>query len=242
MQRSTRFMIDLIVIMVALVVLALVVLPKITQFVTDTRSAADTLSLRVLNEATIAYRVLNGAPEEDTFAGYVTDKARMQLLVDAEFLSEALAPQQNDATFQWNKKEQIWVLVVQGQTAPLTELGSSFTEISSAMMRLELDLKARTGSFGRSWGSDAYTDLGLNPEEWEAPVDHIRYQPGGAQIMLSPEEGYTFFVEDMSGAVRRLPAYYNWSLIGDCTTGTWYYHVIAADTQVDITTLRVVPD
>jgi len=242
MQKSTRFMIDLIVLMIALVVLALVVLPNITSFVANTRSAADTVSLRALNEATAVYRVLSGITSKDAFAGYVTNEARIQLLVDEQLFSEMPVPQQNDAAFHWNKDEQVWVLYMQGEEASLTVLGSTFTEISSAMIQLELNRKAETGSFGRSWGSYAYTDLGLNPQDWEAPVEHICYKPCGSQLMISPEEDYTFFVEDMSGAIKKLPASYHWSLVCDCATGTWYYHIISADNQIDITTLQVVAD
>lgn len=240
MQRSTRIIIDMIVATLALMVLLLVVLPGITSFVGQTQATADTLNVKLLNEATTAYRLLNGIDPEDVFTGYVTDEARMQILVDAKYLLEAPVPQQSDASFRWDSDELTWILVVQGDAAPLTSLGSTFTEISSAMIDLELKRKEETGSFGRSWGRYAYTDLGLNPEDWESPVGHIYYKPAGSQIMISPEEGYTIFAEDMSGKERKLPAAYNWNLVGDCATGTWYYHTIGADTQIDIATLRVV--
>ena len=242
MQKGSRIIIDLIVLMVAFVVLALVVLPGVDSLMADTRSAVDTASLSVLNQATTMYRLMNGVTSDDAFAGCVTNEARMQILVEAQFLEAVPAPQQSDAAFQWDKNEQAWVLYVQGEAASITALGSTFTEISSALIQLELDRKSETGSFGRSWGSYAYTDLGLIPEDWETPVEHIYYKPCGSQIMISPEKGYTFLVEDMSGVVRKLPASYNWNLIGDCATGTWYYHLIAADNQIDITTLRVVAD
>ena len=49
----------------------------------------------------------------------------------------------------------------------LTSLGSDFEEITSAMILLVQNFYDENGRYPRSWGDYVYTDIGLDPSEWE---------------------------------------------------------------------------
>ena len=232
--------IELVIVLVALAILAAIAIPSFVLVIQRSKASADTASVRSLNEVTAVYRNVHNILSDDTFAGIDSDEARMQVLVDDALLEKVPQPQQKDASFQWSVEGQVWQLFVAGEVVALTALGSTFTEISSAIIDLELELKASTGSFGRSWGDYAYTDIGLNSGDWTSAVDHIIYKPGGSRLMITPETGYTFLVEDLSGTEKELPASYNWNLVYDCIGGIWYYHSIAVGNEINIDTLQVV--
>ena len=121
------------------------------------------------------------------------------------------------------------------ETEELTSLGSTFTEISLAMITLMEAL-----GYGRTWGDYRYTDLGLDPEEWAEAIDHIYYKPGGSTLAIEPEDGYTFIVTDSGSDTRELSSTLNWNLIYNDLDGNWYYHYIDEDNIIDISTLQVV--
>ncbi|ADO84339.1 type IV pilin protein [Ilyobacter polytropus] len=122
----------------------------------------------------------------------------------------------------------------------LTSLGSTFEEISSAIISLMETLVMETGKYGRTWGDYRYTDLGLDPEEWAEAIDHIYYKPSGSTLLIEPEDGYTFIVTDSDGNTRELSSTLNWNLIYDDSDGNWYYHTVDEDNIIDISTLQVV--
>jgi hypothetical protein len=240
-EKRVFSVLNLIILLLAIAVLVFLVMPGIASLFTRARSATDKENLELLNYTTTVYCISNDISRDEAFSGLNGDEARMQLLVDAGMLTSIPKPQQEGASFGWSWDSREWVLYINGAADPLTELGSALGEISSAMIKLELELKTSTGSFGRSWGDYAYTDIGLDPTEWKSAVGHIIYTPCGSSIAVCPEKGYTFLVEDLTGSVQVLPASYNWSLICDCESGMWYYHTIAEGTGIDITTLQIIP-
>jgi Flp pilus assembly pilin Flp len=126
------------------------------------------------------------------------------------------------------------------QDAPLSPLGDNFAEISTSMIDKIINKYLTTGGYGRTWDDWAYTDLGLNPEDWENPVDHIYYKPGGAKLSIRPEDGYSFIVNDKNGTPKTLPASYNWNLTYNDLDKKWYYHTISPENEINIDTLVTV--
>ncbi len=123
---------------------------------------------------------------------------------------------------------------------PLTSLGSTFSEISSGLIQLEADFYAEHGHWPRSWKPYCFTDLGLNPAEWESPVGHIYYTVGGTKVNVRPEEGWKMTVTNTTtGNTMTLTNSLNWSIIYDMTTSSWYYHKITAENRIDISTLQL---
>ena len=97
------------------------------------------------------------------------------------------------------------------------------------------------GRWPRSWGSYAFTDIGLDPDDWSEPVEGIRWGPHGKDVALgtNPEDPYVIYINTLSGQTLRLyDGWRIWCVAGD---GKCYYHVVSPENEVDITTLKLVP-
>jgi prepilin-type N-terminal cleavage/methylation domain-containing protein len=125
---------------------------------------------------------------------------------------------------------------------PLTSLGSTFDEIIGAMIDLIKGYYDENGRYPRSWGGKAFSDIGLDQDEWENPVEGIVYSPKGKRIGITPADGYTFYVTKANGQQMELPASYNWSLWYSMSDGQWYFKNTNNRNQIDISTLSVVAD
>jgi len=128
-----------------------------------------------------------------------------------------------------------------GQTpATLTSLGSTFTEITKAMISLIDNFYQQKNRYPRSWGDYVFTDIGLNPAEWNQPVNGIYYSPGGTKVTIRPADGYTLTMNSLQGVSLILTPKLQWNLIYDILTRQWYYHTITPQNAVDIKTLQVI--
>jgi len=123
-----------------------------------------------------------------------------------------------------------------------TSLGSGFSEISGALIDLIEAFHDENGSYPRSWGDFAFSDIGLDPAEWENPVEGIVYSPAGKRLGISPEDGYEFIVTSATGEELTLTSDRNWSLWYSMEDGNWYFHNINDRNLIDISILVVVPE
>ncbi|MCD4672320.1 MAG: hypothetical protein K8R77_06635 [Anaerolineaceae bacterium] len=100
---------------------------------------------------------------------------------------------------------------------------------------------AENGRWPRSWGSYAYTDIGLNPEDWDEPVEGIRWGPHGADVGLGthPGDPYYIYVENQDGELQKL--YDGWRIWCVAADGECYYHRVAPENKIDINTMVLVP-
>jgi prepilin-type N-terminal cleavage/methylation domain-containing protein len=120
----------------------------------------------------------------------------------------------------------------------LTSLGSTFTEITTSMISLISNFYKLNNRYPRSWGDYVFTDLGLDPKEWEQSFNGLYYSPGGTKVTIGPADGYTVTMMNLQGASLTMNP--KWNLIYDMLTGQWYYHTIAPPNLVDIRTLQVI--
>jgi prepilin-type N-terminal cleavage/methylation domain-containing protein len=128
-----------------------------------------------------------------------------------------------------------------GQTLmALTSLGSTFTEITTAMIDLITRYVQQKNRYPRSSGDRAFTDLGLNPAEWAQPVNGLLYTPAGEQVIVEPAPGYTMTIKTTQGTTVTLTPDLNWNLLYDVPTGQWYYRKKEDKNVVDIKTLQVI--
>jgi prepilin-type N-terminal cleavage/methylation domain-containing protein len=128
-----------------------------------------------------------------------------------------------------------------GQTpAALTSLGSTFSEITTAMIDLITRYVQQNNRYPRSSGTRAFTDLGLNPAEWTQPVTGLLYTPAGEQVIVEPATGYTMTMKTTRGATVTLTPALNWNLLYDVPTGQWYYKQKEDKNVVNISTLQVI--
>jgi len=100
---------------------------------------------------------------------------------------------------------------------------------------------AENGRWPRSWGEYAYTDIGLDPDDWDEPIEGIRWGPHGADVGLGTNAGdpYYIYVENQDGEVQKL--YDGWRIWCVAADGECYYHRVEPENKIDINTLELVP-
>ncbi|NCB41863.1 MAG: prepilin-type N-terminal cleavage/methylation domain-containing protein [Clostridia bacterium] len=232
-------LLELLIVLAIVVLLAGVALPTYMNSKSKAQAAVDRASIRTLNSATSVYKYTYGKTTGDIFEGLLSDEERMQELVDKGLINKPILPLQPDTVFRWTVLSQAWMAYVGEEPIPLSPLGSTFSEISTAMIDRILQKYADDGNYGRTWGDYRYTDIGLDPQDWNEPILHIIYTPSGSTVRIKPEDGYRFIVEDYVGATRVLTSSSNWNLLYDVKTETWYYHSISASNVIDINSLEI---
>lgn len=125
---------------------------------------------------------------------------------------------------------------------PLTSLGSTFDEITGAMIDLLNDFYEENGRYPGRGGDRAFSDIGLDPDEWGDAVEGIVYSPEGRRIGVAPADGYTFYVNGTNGQQMELPSSDNSSLLYSMEDGNWYFNNISNKNLIDISTLSVIAD
>ena len=103
-------LIELVVVLAVLAILAAIAIPILVPVVARAQAAADTASVRALNEATAAYRTIHNKIPGDVFEGIGSDEARIQVLIDEKLLEEKPKPKEIGAAFTWSVDNQVWVL------------------------------------------------------------------------------------------------------------------------------------
>jgi prepilin-type N-terminal cleavage/methylation domain-containing protein len=126
-------------------------------------------------------------------------------------------------------------------TAPLTSLGSTFTEITTAMIDLINKYRqAHNGDYPDNSGKAAYTDLGLDRADWRnIPVNGLIYTPAGDQVIVEPAPGYTMTMNYVNGGQLILTSKSKSDLVYDVKKDAWYGSNNDKK-AVDISTLKVV--
>ena len=112
-KRDGFTLIEILLVVAILAVLALLAIPRFVSTIQDSKNNVDIANLEILNSATATY-----AQHRNTvghvFDGISGDNARMQALVDARFLGQAVTPQQQGSSFVWNEFSQTWELSSSG--------------------------------------------------------------------------------------------------------------------------------
>ncbi len=198
---------------------------------------SDEASLVILNSATKFYKESYPHQNSDIFCGIDCDNDRLQMLVNKNCLSSKADPQQPDAKFAWSVPDQLWVLNLSVTEPALSPLGNTFGEISPEMINLIMDYYARNGRYLPTWGDRRYTEIGLDPSDWNKPINHIVYTPQGSILKVEPEDGYSFFFELTSGEFKELTGKSNWTLIYNDLDKKWYHHSIKPENEVNIETI-----
>ena len=122
-------------------------------------------------------------------------------------------------------------------------LGDGFQEISDSMIQLALEYYEEYGRWPRSWGDFRFTDLGLDPGDWDdVNVEGVIYSPTGNRLQVEPAEGYVFLFEYADGSGGTLTSSLNWNLVYSYETEDWYFRSVDDGNQIDISTLQIVAE
>ena len=121
-----------------------------------------------------------------------------------------------------------------------TSLDSMFEEITSGLIALVEEFYDENGRYPRSWGDYVFTDLGLDPEEWQQDYEGIIYTPAGSRIKIEPAEGYALVVNKVDGSEVTITDRSNWNIWYDMVSSKWYSISILPNNEVDISTLQVI--
>ena len=230
---------EVIVVVAILGILMAIAFPKLSGFLQRARITADQSTLRTLNTSTVLYGANLQKFGNDIFIDFDTDEKRMEELLIKGFIDYPAKPNVENTKFTWVVEDQLWMILSGDKLIPLSPLGNSFVDISSAMINLINQRNIDKGSYGRTWGDFRFTDIGLDPKDWENPISHVYYKPAGSLLRISPEEGYKFVVKDLNGNTKELSYSLKWDLIYDVKNGKWYYHSISDVNIVDINTLTI---
>jgi prepilin-type N-terminal cleavage/methylation domain-containing protein len=108
-KRSGFTLIEVLVVVAVLAVLAAIAVPRLIGTTDNAKENVDIANLEILNRATAVYAE-KAQTVGHAFDGVGTDSARMKTLMDAGFLGQAVSPQQDDVSYQWNDDAQCWQL------------------------------------------------------------------------------------------------------------------------------------
>ncbi len=119
---------------------------------------------------------------------------------------------------------------------------SLFVGIKDDFLSRIKDFYAAHGRWPRSWGDYRFTDLGLDPDDWDEPIEGIYWNPHGSDVGLANRSGdnLQIYVKDLNGNTLHL--YDGWNIWCSAIDDQCYYHTIAPGNEVDISTLTVVEE
>lgn len=102
-------MIELIVVIAVLAVLALIMLPSVSNFITNARLSADQATVRTLNNTTALMRV--STTSSDPFLDETNDSLELlDVLIDNGYFSSIVTPLSSNAQFVWLFEKESWYL------------------------------------------------------------------------------------------------------------------------------------
>lgn len=93
------------------------------------------------------------------------------------------------------------------------------------------------GRWPRTWSPYNFTDIGLNPNDWNKPVNGLYFSPHGSEVGIANHkgDGIQVYVNDLNG--NTLQVYDGWGIW--CNSTACYYHTVAPGNEVDINTIKV---
>lgn len=242
-------LVELLIVIVVMGIISAFAIVAVGKILVNTRLGVDEQTVGTLNTATGYYNFYQG--EEAVFAAGLTDAEKLTLLYDKGYVDKRIVPQSKDAAFIWSEEDLTWRLNISGTAVALSPFGDTFTEIAPSIISI---LKTHNDNYGRTWGDYKYTDIGLDPDDWDNPILHFYYTPQGRTLKIRPEDGYQFIFDFTSGTKGSLKSSIAYSIIYNDVDddgnfdGNWYYYAVEDndgnllyENRIDINTLVVEP-
>lgn len=229
--------VELLIVIVVMGVISAFAVVSISKILTSVNRNVDELTVDSLNVATSYYSFYN--IERPIFQEESTDAEKISLLYTEGYMDKLATTKSENASFEWDEETLVWRLNIDGTVISLSPYGDTYLEIAPKII-IDMQNKLNsTGSYGRSWGDYVYTDIGLDPDDWDEPILHIKYRPNGSKLIMELESGYECTVYNNSGDRFFMKSSYHWNLIYDDITKLWYFHIVSAENVIDIDTLVV---
>lgn len=229
--------VELLAILVILGIIASIATFTISNVIQNANMKADISTLESINVAVGYYNI--NYPDNPLSEQDLTEEEIIDILINNDFISSTPNIQSSNSSLEWSSEENIFRLIVAGESLPLSPYGDTVDEIAPEIINDMQIYYDENSSYGRTWGDYRYIDLGLNPEDWDDYILHISYTPSGSQLRLNIEAGYEAVFDLLSGETYVLPSRYNYAIIYSNLDEQWYYHTIEQDNLIDITTLEV---
>lgn len=201
------------------------------------RLKADQATTELLNRATKIYMIEESLTDEEVFSLETDDSARILLLQNLGYLTDAPKAQADGGSFVWSGFRARWLLYLDGVPVGVSKYGRNFTEISDSLVDIMVERYEDKGSYGRTWGDYRYSDLGLDPDIWKDPGQHMLYVPSGSNLLVHPEKGYRFRITLVGGQSQVVQDSHN--LIYNAPQEKWFYYSVAPVNEVNIDSLEV---
>ena len=230
-------LVELLIVIVVMGIVAGFSIPAIGNLLENTKLGIDQQTVSSLNTATDYYTFYS--TESPVFDSESSDEEKIVLLFNNGYLDKVASTQSKNASFEYDEENLTWSLVVDGNVVPLSPYGNSYSEIAPSIIIDMQERLASTGSYGRTWGDYRYTDLGLEPDDWDHSINNIHYKPSGSKLLLRPADGYQFTVYNDANDEFYMTSAYNWNIIYNDLDGNWYFHTITSSNQINIDTLIV---
>jgi len=234
-RRQSGFtMIELLIVIIIIGILAAIATAAYAKQRSQAKTAACRADMRQIEVAEKSYIIAGGSAS-----------LNVQTLVD-DHLLEGVPRCPAGGVYSWVSDVDghvelscsIHGAVSGGSTTPVA---STFTATTGNLIELLMQFYATHGYWPRSWAPYCYTDLGLDPTQYPASIDGVRYKVGGARVTVRPEAGYVMTVTDAFGKSLVLTSKLQWDLVYDATSGQWYYHTVDPANLIDINTLKTTP-
>lgn len=96
------------------------------------------------------------------------------------------------------------------------------------------------GRWPRTWSPYNFTDIGLNPDDWDEPINGLYFSPHGGEVGIAnrKDDNLQVYVDDLNGNTKVL--YDGWSIWCPVGKPVCYYHTVAPGNEVDPGTIRAV--
>jgi prepilin-type N-terminal cleavage/methylation domain-containing protein len=163
-------LIELIIVIAILAILSMTLIPSIFNYTDGAKTSVDLNNASLLNSLTMVYKLNEDITSDDVFEGLTSDAERMQTLITAGLLEEAIEPMQDDYTFAWDIIKQSWIYADRSYNIVLTsqalsntgsEIFNSFEDFVSVWMSEEGKMPLTSTTNGSlSWSSATYTGTG----------------------------------------------------------------------------------
>lgn len=229
--------VELLIVIVVMGIISSFAVMMAGTIIENTKLGVDQQTIASLNTATDYYHFYSS--ESPIFDESLSNEEIITLLYTEGYLTQVAIAKSKDASFEWDSDTNLWHLNIGGTVISLSPYGDNYPEISAAIISDMQDRLADAGSYGRTWGDFKYSDIGLDPNDWNIPINHVIYTPSGSRLFLEPEDGYEFTVYNTEGDEFYMSSSYNWNIIYSDLDQTWYFHIISSENEIDINTLVI---